>query len=185
MIFWLIDATLILIVGAGMILTLAMSRDVPLLGFAVVRAGEVQALRARLAAAEAPTSPAATAAADSGPAEPGRPADGPPAVVQEAIRLADGLIDLSGSSELPAGTVLRWVEVRTEDLLTACDVRRIEESGTFDPRRHKAEDTQEAPSPELADQIASTVRPGYAWHGAVLRPQQVIVYVPSNRKAEE
>jgi molecular chaperone GrpE (heat shock protein) len=36
-----------------------------------------------------------------------------------------------------------------------------------------------APSDVFADQIADTVRPGYAWRGSLLRPQQVIAYVPA------
>jgi molecular chaperone GrpE (heat shock protein) len=72
------------------------------------------------------------------------------------------------------------VESRTKALLTSCDIKRVEESGAFDPARQQAVASREAPRPELAHQIADTVRPGYVWHGDLLRPQQVAVYVPVN-----
>jgi hypothetical protein len=138
--------------------------------------------------ASAPPQPPAAAPAEL-PRQvpvPAAAADGPPSAAREVIRLADGLLDLRETLDLSAGggqpaeTVLRWVDARTRALLTACDVKRVEESGTFDPTRQQAVANRAAPRPELAHQIADTVRPGYAWHGALLRPQQVIVYVPAN-----
>ena len=116
---------------------------------------------------------------------PRAPTDGPPAAAREVIRLADGLLDLRENLNLTAddgqsATVLRWAESRTQALLNSCDIKRVEESGAFDPARQQTVASREAPRPELAHHIADTVRPGYVWHGVLLRPQQVVVYVPVN-----
>jgi hypothetical protein len=166
------------------------------LGFTIIRTGELTALRARADAPRRPgpepLPPEPSRLPPEGPLLPPEPSvmppvptEGPPAAAREVIRLADGLLDLRGSLDLTvddgqAATVLRWVESRTKALLTSCDIKRVEESGVFDPARQHAAASREAPRPELAHQIASTVRPGYVWHGVLLRPQQVVVYVPVN-----
>jgi hypothetical protein len=153
---------------------------VSLAGFTIIRTAALNGLRAQARAARAAPQSAGptTMCADS----PGG-ADGPPPIVREVIRVADGLLNLTGSGAAPdpqrADTVLRWIEARTRSLLAACDVVRIEEAGDFDPLRHEAVASRTAPDPDLAHQIADTIRPGYAWHGRLLRPQQVTVYVPA------
>jgi hypothetical protein len=115
---------------------------------------------------------------------------GLPEVVAEVIRLADGVLDLRdglGSSVAdgqPAATVLRWAGARARSLMAACEVTQLEESGAFDPVRHKAVASREAPSVGLVRHIADTVRPGYAWRGELLRPQEVVVYAPAMNEQE-
>jgi len=117
-------------------------------------------------------------------------------VIREVIRLADGLVDLNSGLSAGTGsaghrhddhqvaTVLRWVKARTASLLAACHIGRIEETGAFDPGRHQAVTCRPAPTPDLANQIAETIRPGYtggpAGRGVVLRPQQVVLYVAAD-----
>jgi hypothetical protein len=104
----------------------------------------------------------------------------PAAAVREAIRLADGLFDLTGhgtdADELSPAAVLDWVGSRARDLLDTLAVKTIDDTGAFDPDRHHAVDVEPAPTPDLADQIAATVRPGYEWHGTLMQPQQVTIY---------
>ena len=75
--------------------------------------------------------------------------------------------------------MLRWVESDegAAHLVRHQEVRGV---GAFDPAPQQTGARREAPRPELADQIADTVRPGYVWHGDLLRPQQVVVYVSVN-----
>jgi hypothetical protein len=150
--------------------------SISLFGLTIVRTAELDSLRERAAA---------SVIAPPGPAPDGTGV--PPPVVREVIRVADGLLDLTGhgSSADPqqVGPVLRWIEARTRSLLAACDVVRVEETGGFDARRHEALASRAAPSPQFVHQIADTVRPGYLWHGVLLRPQQVIVYVPADQAA--
>lgn len=153
------------------------------LGFTIIRTGELTALPLPPEPPRLP--PERPLLPPEPPVMPPAPTDGPPAAAREVIRLADGLLDLRESLALTAddgqsATVLRWVESRTKALLTSCDIKRVEESGAFDPARQQAVASREAPRPELAHQIADTVRPGYVWHGVLLRPQQVAVYVPVN-----
>lgn len=160
--------------------------SVSFFGFTIVRVGELRALRAKAVSAQDDAHELTQKDPRRGAGEGhGDPGGGPAAAVREVIRLADGLLDLTGNGASPeqqqASIVLRWVEARTKSLLTACEVVRIEETGSFDPSRHQAVASRAAPSPELSHQIANTVRPGYAWHGTLLRPQQVVVYVPADQ----
>jgi hypothetical protein len=115
-------------------------------------------------------------------------AAGPPAIVRELVNVADRLVDLTGvgapSDPEQASAVLRWLEVRTQVMLAACGVVRVEDSGSLDLHRHQVVVSRAAPDKDLVDQIADTVRPGYAWHGSLLRPQQVIAYIPANEANE-
>lgn len=149
-----------------------------LLGITFVRSSELNDLRAAAdrhsqvqatREGDASEEPRASAAADAGRVPP---------IVRELIRFADGLRDLSAGARLdqPPDPVLRWAQERAVAMLDAYDVVHVEETGAFDPHRHQAVGRRDAPGPTLAHQIADTVRPGYSWHGALLRPQQVIVY---------
>jgi len=114
---------------------------------------------------------------------PGGAEDGPPSVVRELVSMADKLVELTGvgapSDPRQASAALRWLERRTQALLAVCDVMRIEDSGPLDLQRHEVIASRAAPGEDLVDHIADTVRPGYAWHGSLLRPQQVIAYIPA------
>jgi hypothetical protein len=166
------------------------------LGFTIIRTGELRALRAQANAPgrpdPAPLLPEPTRPPPERPSPPPEPSvlppassEDPPAAAREVIRLAEGLLDLRESLDLTAddgqsATVLRWVESRVKALLNSCDIKRVEESGAFDPAWQKAVASREAPRPELAHQIADTVRPGYVWHGVLLQPQRIVLYVPVN-----
>ena len=107
----------------------------------------------------------------------------PPKVVRELIRVTDGLMDLieGGAAREPerAATALDWLRRRAEALLVSCDVVRIDDSGPIDLFRQEVVDSRPAPAGDLVDQIADTVRPGYSWHGSLIRPQQVVAYIPA------
>jgi molecular chaperone GrpE (heat shock protein) len=137
---------------------------------------ELESTTAELRTVRAQTREAQVAPAGAGQAH-------PPPVIRELVSMADTLTDLinNGVWSDPGGaeTALRWFEERGAALLGMCDVTRIEDSGQLDLRRHEVVASRAAPSDEFADQIADTVRPGYAWHGSLLRPQQVIAYVPA------
>jgi hypothetical protein len=159
-------------------------------GFTIIRAGQLRELQAKAASTQASVSPPRAGSGQVSipehPEEERADLSGKPsAAVHEVIRLADGLLDLTGNGASPdqqqASSVLRWVDARAKSLLAACEVVRVEETGSFDPSRHQAVAIRTAPSPELSDQIAETVRPGYAWRDALLRPQQVIVYAPADQ----
>jgi hypothetical protein len=159
------------------------------LGFTIIGTSELTALQARADARRrpgpGPLPPEPPGLPPELPVISPAPTAGPPPTAGEVIRLADGLLDLRESLDLTSddgqsATVLRWVESRTKALLISCDIKRVEESGAFDPARQQTVASREAPHPELAHQIADTVRPGYVWHGELLRPQQVVVYVPVN-----
>jgi hypothetical protein len=157
-----------------------------LFGIAFVRTGELNALRDADRQSQAPVPAEGDAPETHSTPQSSPPPDAggvPPPVVRELIRFADGLRDLGSGNppDSPPEPVLRWAQERVAALFGACDVVPVEETGPFNPHRHQAVGRRDAPSPALARQIADTVRPGYSWHGALLRPQQVIVYTPADR----
>jgi GrpE len=157
-----------------------------LFGLALVRTSELKALRSAAAQAVKQTPPSEeTASPPAGP--PVGAAGTPPPFVRELIRFADGLHDLKGASapNEPPDPVLRWAQEAIAALLGACDVARVHEAGGFNPHRHQAVGRRIATDPALPHQIAETVRPGYAWNGALLRPQQVIVYAPAEPSSSQ
>lgn len=164
-------------------------------GFTLIRTRELDAIRARVRglqenpqppAAQLPAAGEGNPAADKPEAEepaaqelPANEAE-PPRIVRELIRLADRLPELTGdhASATPAHAeeAARWLNARTRALLTACDVERVEDNGPLDLHRHAVVATKPAPASDLVQHIAATVRPGYSWHGHLVRPQQVVVY---------
>jgi hypothetical protein len=122
--------------------------------------------------------------------QPGQPGQDsrPPPVVPELVGLVEKLAEMTGGAAPdgsgPAVAALRWVKQSVQTLLPLCDVEQIVDSGCFDLRRHEVVADRTAPNQELVDHIADTVRPGYAWRGSVLRPQQVVVFVPAGEAAD-
>lgn len=60
----------------------------------------------------------------------------------------------------------------------ASGVTTVEDTGRVAPARHHVVATRDDPSGLLSDRIAETVRPGYFWRDVLLRPQEVVSYVP-------
>lgn len=107
----------------------------------------------------------------------------PPAVAHELIALADRVDDLLDDRAVAATTPalnLRWLATQLRALLALCEVAPIADKGAIDFLRHDVVADQSAPRPELVDHIAATVRPGYRWRHDLLRPQQVVAYVPAD-----
>jgi hypothetical protein len=105
----------------------------------------------------------------------------PPVIASELIALADRLADLTEQGAPvdaeQASTVLGWLAGRTQAMLDACEVTAITDDGPVDLMRHEVVAGRPASTAELAEHIASTIRPGYAWRGRLLRPQQVVAYI--------
>ena len=65
----------------------------------------------------------------------------------------------------------------TARCLTNMGVEILEEGGAFDNRSQTAVETRPAKTPDQADQIAETFRPGYRFREEILRPQEVVLFV--------
>lgn len=76
-----------------------------------------------------------------------------------------------------ADPVLGWVRRSVLAALAASGVDPVEDRGPVDPTRHNVVATRADPSGLRGGTIAETVRPGYLWGEAVLRHQEVVVYV--------
>lgn len=156
-----------------------------LFGFTLIKTRELDALRA---AAKRPPDGLRSAEPDERDQD-GTATEAPAGVVRELIRMADRLPDAFPPSAPgdPGGTdaVAQWLTARVRAMLATCDVSRIEDNGLVDASRHEVVGTRTAPTADLAQQIAETVRPGYEWHGKLMRPQQVIAYVPGRGKTRE
>ncbi|MBP2401087.1 nucleotide exchange factor GrpE [Streptomyces syringium] len=101
----------------------------------------------------------------------------PPAAVP-LIELLDRLAGLAGDPPAADGPVLDRVRRGVVAALTASGVTPVEDTGPVDPARHHVVATRDDPSGLLSDRIAETVRPGYLWRDVLLRPQEVVSYVP-------
>ncbi|WP_051385434.1 nucleotide exchange factor GrpE [Actinokineospora inagensis] len=88
------------------------------------------------------------------------------ALVQAAIRLRDQLTERGpGLADHLLGA------------LGAVGVTPVRADGElFDPHRHTAVGSVDAPRPDLRDRVAETVKPGYLDRGAVLRLPDVVLY---------
>jgi hypothetical protein len=110
----------------------------------------------------------------------------PPAVVHDLIALADRLAGMSPETIAAPehrADFLRWLSTRTREMLLSLEVSTLNDTGRLDVLRHEAVGNRPANDPAAVDHIAETVRPGYAWRGELLRPQQVVAYVSSRRTA--
>ncbi|MCX4671957.1 hypothetical protein OG453_35665 [Streptomyces sp. NBC_01381] len=117
-----------------------------------------------------------------------RPASPPPVPASAAplITLLDRLADLTTAPDPPDGPVLDWVRRSVLDALAASGVVPVEDCGPVDPARHRVVATRDDPTQLRCDAIAETVRPGYLWGEALLRPQEVVAYVrPGTSEASE
>lgn len=61
--------------------------------------------------------------------------------------------------------------------LATVEILLIDESGPCDFERQRVVGTRVTSDPMLEGSIYSTIRPGYLFHGQLLRPQEVIMYV--------
>jgi molecular chaperone GrpE (heat shock protein) len=154
----------------------------------LVRQGQLDALIAELTRARAEAEAARTQIARTQAAQTrvnAQTADQavqtPPAIAGELIMLADRLVDLTGQGAPvdaeQAGAVLGWLAGRTQAMLDACEVTAITDDGPVDLMWHEVVAGRPTSTAELAEHIASTIRPGYAWRGRLVRPQQVVAYI--------
>lgn len=108
-----------------------------------------------------------------------RPAPDPvPPAAAPLIELLDRLAGLAGDPPAADGPVLDRVRRGVVAALAASGVTPVEDTGPVDPARHHVVATRDDPSGLLSDRIAETVRPGYLWRDVLLRPQEVVSYVP-------
>jgi hypothetical protein len=111
-------------------------------------------------------------------AEPKRAAGAPrtsgevPPVARRIIEIRDSLYGASPTPELIALAYAR-LGTALEDL----DVLTLEGAGPIDWDLQEPVGTKPAPDGSLDQTVASTVRPGYRYGGAIVRPQEVILYV--------
>lgn len=71
---------------------------------------------------------------------------------------------------------LNWVIARLDEALTGLEVCEFTDEGTVDVQRHQIVDRRPADQAHPAGAIARSVRPGITLGGALLRPQQVVIF---------
>ncbi len=101
------------------------------------------------------------------------------ALVRELVAVTDELGRLAGSDGGSHAARLVAVHGRVARLLPILDVLAIEDAGGVDFTRHEVVGERPTTDAALFDRIAASIRPGYLWRHEVLRPQQVIAYVPA------
>jgi hypothetical protein len=95
----------------------------------------------------------------------------PPAISRELIGIADRCANQRDNLDV------RWLNSSITRLLEQSGIYPIEDDGEVDPTRHEVIEVRGVTQSDLVNHIAATVRPGYAWRGQILRPQEVVAYV--------
>lgn len=98
------------------------------------------------------------------------------ATAKELIKLRDWiLLAKSGEGDITPD-LLEVLYHQLGKILEAEEVTTLEEMGLFNYERHQVISTKPTDDPNQKDCICDTVRPGYLFHGSLIRPQEVIVY---------
>jgi molecular chaperone GrpE (heat shock protein) len=82
----------------------------------------------------------------------------------------------SGSAGGADPGTLNWAIARLNEALAGVEVREFTDEGTVDVQRHQIVDRRQADRGHPAGAIARSVRPGLTLGGALLRPQQVVIF---------
>lgn len=101
---------------------------------------------------------------------------GPPAAAFDLIELRDEALLATRSEHTSAQQVAERVAQRIGEILREEGVTALAASHTVDPKRHQVIGARETGDQALDGQIAEAVRPGYAFDGRVIRPEQVITW---------
>lgn len=131
------------------------------------------------ATAETPPPAALTTLAPPSAPEPSPPSEELSiSTVLGLISLADDLAVLADRSGEESGSrTLGLLARKVERLLARSGVQVVRDEGPVVGTRHEVVATRPAGSDQVANQIASTVRPGYLHDdGSLIRPQQVVAY---------
>ena len=96
---------------------------------------------------------------------------------KELIKVRDWVLLAQSSGTAVAPGVREEVHRQLARVLAKEGVIPLEETGTFDYNRQSVSGTHPTDDPEQDDMVCSTVRPGYQFHGQLVRPQEVIIYV--------
>jgi len=106
----------------------------------------------------------------------------PSVTAQELMRLRDWIL-LATSEEgkkKDKSKVLQVLYTKLGKILEKEGITSLEETGVCNYERHQVVSTQKTDNPNQDELIHETVRPGYLFHGSLIRPQEVIVYEYKN-----
>jgi molecular chaperone GrpE (heat shock protein) len=126
--------------------------------------------------AHRPAQPEASAPAFSARETPGPETAAPSPTAARLIELRDALLASKRAGTAQAGELLDGLDSEIRAMLELEGIRTLDADGRFDPDRQRAVDTWETDAQDQDDTICRTVRPGYLAGGALLRPQDVVVY---------
>lgn len=98
------------------------------------------------------------------------------ATAKELIKLRDWVLLAKSGEKASSPEVLSAIYTKLGQILEQEGVTAIEDAGPFNYERQQVVSTQATDDPEKVDCICDTVRPGYQFHGKLIRPQEAIVY---------
>jgi hypothetical protein len=121
---------------------------------------------------------------DAALAKAGEPLE-PPAGARELIQVRDHLLSLSSGTATPSPAVLQVLYRKLGKALEKEGIATLEETGAFKGDLQEVSATQHTDDPAQHETVCATVRPGYAFRGRVIRPQEVILYVCEDGRPEQ
>jgi hypothetical protein len=126
----------------------------------------------------APANPSAAAAPalESVPGPGPSPHPEPSATAKELIKLRDWVLSVTRGDPETAPEALKMLYRGLGEVLEKEGITLLEETGPYNWRWQEVLSTRVTDDPSQDETVCSTVRPGYLFHGKLVRPQQVIVY---------
>lgn len=102
--------------------------------------------------------------------------------LKELITLRDWVFLAKNNHPEANSAILSAIYQKIGQILAGENVIEIAETGYFNCERQQVIATQITNDPEKDDCVCHTVRPGYLFHGALIRPQEAIFYTfqPAN-----
>lgn len=101
----------------------------------------------------------------------------PSPTARELIKLRDWILMAWSGGGPVSAEVIGELYRQVGRILAKEGVTPLEETGLYDHNCQQILDTRSTDDLTLNDQVCDTVRPGYLFHGKLIRPQEVIVYL--------
>jgi len=96
--------------------------------------------------------------------------------LKELINLRDWILLAQSGENVPKSDALEAFYKKLGQVLAKENVIEIEDIGIFNYERQRVVSTKLTDTREKDNCVYETVRPGYLFHGELIRPQEVVVY---------
>jgi molecular chaperone GrpE (heat shock protein) len=100
----------------------------------------------------------------------------PSATATALMKLSDWVLLAKTGEAVIKPTILEEIYHQLTSILAKEGITLLEADGLCDYEQQMVVGTQTTDDPARTDHVCSTLRPGFLFHGRLLRPQEIIVY---------